>query len=76
MLSLRVDHLISGFSRGGQLYNPTSSSIRDHGVVLKVERFFHLSCRSFGFDSFIGFGYLSLVFSLRANVVGKEYLVP
>ena len=35
-------------------------------MVLKLERFSHLSNRSFGLDSSIGLGYLSLVISLRA----------
>ena len=42
-------------------------SIRDCGVVLKVERFSHLLDRSFGLGSFIMLGYLSLVFSLRVS---------
>ena len=41
------------------------SSIKEYGVVL--ERFFHLSGRSFGLGSSIGLGYLSLVFSLRVG---------
>ena len=36
-------------------------------MVLKLERFFHLSGRSFGLDSFIGIVYLSSVLSLKAN---------
>ena len=42
-------------------------STRDCGVILKLERFSHLSVWSFGLGSFIGLEYLSLVLSLRAS---------
>ena len=42
-------------------------STRDCGVGLKLERFSHLSDRSFGLGSPIRLGYLSLVISLRAG---------
>ena len=37
------------------------------GVVLKLERFSHLSGRSFGLGSPIGFEAISLILSLRTN---------
>ena len=43
-------------------------SIRDYGLVPKLERFFHLSDRSIELGSHLGFGYLSLMFSLRVGV--------
>ena len=43
------------------------SSIRNYGVVLKLERFSHLSDRSFGLGFPIGLRYLSLVLSLKVD---------
>ena len=56
----------SSFSKGGQCYDP----MRNCGVVLKFERFSHLSRWSFRLDSPIGlgYGYLPLVLSLRVDV--------
>ena len=42
--------------------------MRNFEVVLKLDIFFYLLDRSFGLGSFIGFGYLSLLLSLRAGV--------
>ena len=42
-------------------------SIRNCGVVLKLDRFFHLSDWSFGLNSLIELGYLSLVLSFRVG---------
>ena len=42
-------------------------STRDCGMILKLEKFSHLSSRSFGLSFPIRFGYLSLVLSLRAD---------
>ena len=42
--------------------------LRDCGVIFKFKRLSHLSDRSLGLSSFIGIGYLSLVFSLRVDV--------
>ena len=39
--------------------------IQEYGMVLKLERFFHLLGRSFGLSSPIGLKVLSLVLSLR-----------
>ena len=50
-----------------QLIRSHIGSIRNCGVVLKIEEFSHLSSRSFGLDSPIGLGYLSLMLSLRAG---------
>ena len=43
-------------------------SIRNCGVMFKLKRFSYLLDRSFGLDSLIGFEYLSLILSLKANV--------
>ena len=43
-------------------------------MVLKLERFSHISNQFFGLDSPIRLEYLSLVLSLRFDVVGKGYL--
>ena len=45
-------------------------------MVLKLERFFHLSGQSFGLGSLIGLRYLLLVISLKVNrcIAGKGYL--
>ena len=44
-------------------------------MVLKLERFFYPSDRSFGLISPIRLEYLSLIFSLGVDVTGKSYLV-
>ena len=44
------------------------SSTQKCGVILKLERFSHLSGRSFGLSFPIGFEALSLVLSLRVSV--------
>ena len=43
----------SDFSKGGQWYDST----RNYGVVLKLEKFFFASSRSFGLNSPIGLGF-------------------
>ena len=45
-------------------------------MVLKLERFSHISGQSFGLGSLIGFRYLLLVISLKVNqcIPGKGYL--
>ena len=44
------------------------SSTRNYGVVVKLERFSHLSGRSFGLSSPIGLGYLSMIFRIFVRV--------
>ena len=44
------------------------------GVVLKLERFSHLSGQSFGLSFLIGLEALLLVLSLRVSVAGEGYL--
>ena len=42
-------------------------STRNCEVIFKLEMFYHLLGWSFGLDSLIGLGYLSLVLLLRAD---------
>ena len=44
------------------------SSTQECGVILKLERFSHLSGQSFGLGSLIGLEAISLVFSLGAGM--------
>ena len=52
------------------------SSITNCEVVLKLERFFHLSGQSFGLNSSIGLGYLPIIgaFSKSRCTARKGYL--
>ena len=43
-------------------------STQEYGVVIKLEKFFHLSGRSFGLGSPIGLEVLSLMLSLRVGM--------
>ena len=47
-------------------------STKECGVVLKFDEFSHLSSRSFGFGSLIGFEDLSLVFPTFGFSMGIE----
>ena len=50
------------------------NSTRNYGVVLKLERFSHISGRSFWLGFLIGFEWLSLVLLLRVDISEKGYL--
>ena len=55
-------------ARTGTTINKYSySSTRNCGLILKLERFSHLSGWSFGLGSLIRLGYLSLVLSLKVD---------
>ena len=52
-------HVDNNFSKGSKLVaiiKDRFGSIRNCGVVLKIERFSHLSDQSFGFDFLVGLG--------------------
>ena len=56
------------FLKGYEMIRSYIGSTQECGIVLKIERFSHLSGQYFGLGSPIGFETLSLVLSLRVGM--------